>query len=91
MRWSLNHLLSIATYMRDGIGLQPEDHYWNVADPGWAYGMAYAVIGTLLLGHATTFHEAGFTVDGMMRVAHRAADHQPRRRSHGLPADDGGG
>jgi acetyl-CoA synthetase len=68
VRWTLNHLLSIATYMRDGIGLQPEDHYWNVADPGWAYGMAYAVIGPLLLGHATTFHEAGFTVDGMLRV-----------------------
>jgi acetyl-CoA synthetase len=55
VRWSLNHLLSIATYMRDGIGLQPEDRYWNVADPGWAYGMAYAAIGPLLLGHATTF------------------------------------
>jgi acetyl-CoA synthetase len=30
--------------------------------------MAYAVIGPLLLGHATTFHEAGFAVDGMLRV-----------------------
>jgi acetyl-CoA synthetase len=68
VRWSLNHLLSIATYMHDGIGLQPEDRYWNVADPGWAYGMAYAVVGPLLLGHATTFHEAGFTVDGMIGV-----------------------
>jgi len=68
VRWSLNHLLPIATYMRDAIGLRPEDRYWNVADPGWAYGMAYAIIGPLLLGHATTFHEAGFTVDGMMRA-----------------------
>jgi acetyl-CoA synthetase len=68
VRWPLNQLLTIGTYMRDAIGLRSEDRYWNVADPGWAYGMAYAVVGPLLLGHATTFHEGGFTVDGAIRV-----------------------
>jgi acetyl-CoA synthetase len=71
--WPLNALLNFGAYMRDAIGLRPEDRYWNVADPGWAYGMAFAVIGPLLLGHATTFHEGGFSVDGAIRVL-RARD-----------------
>jgi acetyl-CoA synthetase len=55
VRWPLRMLLNIAIYMRDAIGSQTEDRYWNVADPGWAYGMAFAAVGPLHLGHATTF------------------------------------
>jgi len=43
----LKALLSIMAYMRYGIGLREDDSYWNVADPGWAYGMAFGVIGPL--------------------------------------------
>lgn len=68
VRWPLNLLLTTAIYMRDAMDLQPDDNYWNVADPGWAYGMIYAVVGPLLLGHATTFYEGGFTFDGAMRI-----------------------
>ena len=50
------------------IDLQPHDCYWNVADPGWAYGMLYAVIGPLLLGHATTFYVGGFTVESTLHI-----------------------
>ena len=53
-------LLSMFVYMKYGIGLEPEDVYWNVADPGWAYGLFYSVIGPLLLGHTTYINEAGF-------------------------------
>jgi acetyl-CoA synthetase len=49
--------------MLDAIELRPDDNYWNVADPGWAYGMLYAVVGPLMLGHTTTFNEGAFTVD----------------------------
>lgn len=56
-------LPSIVAYMRNGIGLRDEDAYWNVADPGWAYGLYYAVVGPLLLGHAITFYEGPFTVE----------------------------
>lgn len=66
--WPLTSLLNIGAYMRDGLGLRPADRFWNVADPGWAYGMAFAVAGPLLLGQATTFHEAGFSLEGAMRV-----------------------
>jgi len=61
-------LLPTAVYMRYGIDLLPEDRYWNVADPGWGYGMLYALVGPLLLGHATTFFEGGFTVESAVRV-----------------------
>jgi acetyl-CoA synthetase len=54
--------------MRDGLDLQPSDRFWNVADPGWAYGMLYTVVGPLLLGHSTTMCEGPFTVDAAVRV-----------------------
>ena len=49
-------------YVRDAVGLRDDDTFWNVADPGWAYGLYYAVTGPLALGHATMFHDAPFTV-----------------------------
>ncbi|MBV8963745.1 MAG: AMP-binding protein, partial [Hyphomicrobiales bacterium] len=48
--------------------LESKDHFWNVADPGWAYGMAFSVIGPLQLGLATTFFEGGFTVEAALRL-----------------------
>jgi acetyl-CoA synthetase len=59
----LEALLSFAAYMKYGINLRPDDQYWNIADPGWAYGLFYAVIGPLLLGHSTTLYQGPFTVD----------------------------
>ena len=54
--------------MLDAIDLRPDDNYCNVADPGWAYGMLYAVVGPLMLGHTTTFHEGAFTVESTVRI-----------------------
>ena len=56
-------LLSFRAYMQYGIGLRDDDVYWNVADPGWAYGLYYSVVGPLLLGHATTFYDGPFTAE----------------------------
>ena len=55
-------IMSMAHYVRDAVGLRDDDTFWNVADPGWAYGLYYAVTGPLALGHATMFHDAPFTV-----------------------------
>ena len=68
VRYPLRFLLAVAVYMLDGLDLRAEDRFWNVADPGWAYGMLYAVIGPLLLGHATTFYDGPFTVEAAVRV-----------------------
>ncbi|MGU7785283.1 acyl-CoA synthetase [Burkholderia sp. PU8-34] len=67
----LHALLAFGAYMRDAVDLRPEDRFWNIADPGWAYGLYYAITGPLLLGHATTLYESSFTVDGTYDVIAR--------------------
>jgi acetyl-CoA synthetase len=61
-------LLSFLAYMHYGIGLREDDTYWNIADPGWAYGLYCGVVAPLLLGHAITFYEGPFTVESTYRM-----------------------
>lgn len=67
----LRALLSFAAYMRDAVDLRAGDVFWNIADPGWAYGLYYGITGPLLLGQATIFVEAGFTAAGAYDVIRR--------------------
>ncbi|MDN7431020.1 acyl-CoA synthetase [Burkholderia sp. AU45388] len=64
-------LLAFGAYMREAVDLRAGDRFWNIADPGWAYGLYYAITGPLLLGHATTLYEGGFTVDSTYDVIER--------------------
>jgi acetyl-CoA synthetase len=64
----LKALMTYRVYMETAIDLRPGDRFWNIADPGWAYGLYYAVTGPLLLGHATTFYEGPFTVESTYRI-----------------------
>ncbi|QEZ44950.1 AMP-binding protein [Cupriavidus oxalaticus] len=64
----LKAIAAFAGYMRDAVDLRDEDAFWNLADPGWAYGLYYAVTGPLSLGHATTFYDGPFTVESTCRV-----------------------
>lgn len=66
-------LMAIHMYMRYAVGLQPGDNYWNIADPGWAYGLYFGAIGPLLLGQATTFYDGPFTVDSTYRMIEKYA------------------
>jgi acetyl-CoA synthetase len=68
VRYPLMLLLPVALYMLDAIDLRAADRFWNVADPGWAYGMLYALLGPLLRGHATTFYQGPFTVDSTVKI-----------------------
>jgi acetyl-CoA synthetase len=68
VRYPLSLLLPVSAYMTEAVDLNPQDAYWNVADPGWAYGILYAVVGPLLLGHTTTFYEGAFTVESTVRI-----------------------
>ncbi|TRC77444.1 AMP-binding protein [Mesorhizobium sp. WSM4307] len=67
----LSALLAFGAYMRDAIGLRPDDVFWNIADPGWAYGLYYAITGPLLLGIATTFNEGAFNARNTYDVIER--------------------
>jgi acetyl-CoA synthetase len=60
----LRALLGFMVYMRDSVGLRSDDVFWNMADPGWAYGLYYGVAGPLLLGQTTLLCEAPFSVEG---------------------------
>ncbi|WP_192980941.1 acyl-CoA synthetase [Pseudomonas sp. EggHat1] len=64
----LKAIVAFVSYMREAVNLRPEDRFWNLADPGWAYGLYYAVTGPLAMGHATTFYEGAFSVESTCRV-----------------------
>lgn len=64
----LKALLSFYVYTRYAVDLRPEDAFWNIADPGWAYGLYYCVTGPLMMGHAITFYEGSFTVESTYRI-----------------------
>jgi len=61
-------LLSFIAYMKYAVDLRPEDKFWNMADPGWAYGLYYAVVGAPLVGNATHFYEGAFSVESTYRM-----------------------
>lgn len=64
----LSAILAFKSYMRDSIDLREDDRFWNLADPGWAYGLYYAVTGPLACGRATLFHDGPFTVQSTSRI-----------------------
>ncbi|MBC7105271.1 MAG: AMP-binding protein [Firmicutes bacterium] len=61
-------LASFEAYMRFGLDLREEDMYWNLADPGWAYGLYYNLMGPLLIGKATLFYNAPFSPAGTYKI-----------------------
>ncbi|MGO4832547.1 AMP-binding protein, partial [Rhizobiaceae sp. 2RAB30] len=67
----LRALMAFGAYMREAIGLRGEDIFWNIADPGWAYGLYYAITGPLQLGIATTLYEGGFTAESTYDLIER--------------------
>jgi acetyl-CoA synthetase len=64
----LKALAAFRVYMTLAVDLRPEDRFWNIADPGWAYGLYYAVLGPLLLGATTTFYDGPFTAESTYRL-----------------------
>jgi acetyl-CoA synthetase len=51
-------------YLEYGLDVRADDTYWNMADPGWAYGLYYAVIAPLVAGRRSLLLESTFSVDG---------------------------
>jgi acetyl-CoA synthetase len=43
-------LAHMVSYLEYGFELGPADVYWNAADPGWAYGLFYAIVAPLAMG-----------------------------------------
>ena len=64
----LKALRAFLLYMTYGLDLRADDRFWNIADPGWAYGLYYSAIGPLLLGSTATFQEAPFSVEATCQI-----------------------
>jgi acetyl-CoA synthetase len=64
----LKAIVSFAAYMREAVGLRDEDKFWNIADPGWAYGLYYAITGPLALGHAILLYDGPFSAESTVKI-----------------------
>ncbi|MDT3720416.1 AMP-binding protein [Pseudomonas oryzihabitans] len=64
----LKAIAAFMGYMTEAVDLRPSDAFWNLADPGWAYGLYYAVIGPLALGHPTLFYDGPFSAESTCRL-----------------------
>ncbi|WP_312866247.1 AMP-binding protein [Streptomyces boluensis] len=61
-------LASFQAYLEYGLDVRPDDVFWNAADPGWAYGLYYAVLGPLAAGTRSLLLHAGFSAGLTWRV-----------------------
>lgn len=57
----VNALTSFCCYMHYGLDVSTDDVFWNAADPGWAYGLYYGVLGPLAMGRRNLLLQAGFS------------------------------
>ena len=64
----LRAILAFKGYMTHAVDLRDEDSFWNLADPGWAYGLYYGITGPLSLGHSIIMDERAFNVDQAIEV-----------------------
>jgi len=64
----LKAMVAFQSYTRDAVDLRPEDSFWNLADPGWAYGIYYGITGPLSMGHPITLYDGSFTVESTCRI-----------------------
>ncbi|GDY59167.1 hypothetical protein SVIO_097900 [Streptomyces violaceusniger] len=62
---------SFAMYQQFGLDHQPTDVFWNAADPGWAYGLYYAIIGPLALGQRGLLLNGLFSAESTWEVLSR--------------------
>lgn len=67
----LRAIAAFLTYARYGLNIRDDDVFWNAADPGWAYGLYYAVIAPLASGVRSLLLEGGFAADTTFEVLRR--------------------
>lgn len=64
----LKAIVAFKEYMRHAVDLRDEDSFWNLADPGWAYGLYYGIAAPLALGHSIIMDERAFSVDNAVEI-----------------------
>ncbi|GAA4283428.1 acyl-CoA synthetase [Brevibacterium daeguense] len=64
----LRALAGFHCYLHYGLDVTADDVFWNAADPGWAYGLYYAVVAPLAAGRTSIFYRGGFTAESTVKV-----------------------
>lgn len=64
-------LASFHSYLHYALDVTEDDVFWNAADPGWAYGLFYALTGPLLTGRTALMVTAGFEPVQTMEIIRR--------------------
>jgi len=67
----LRGLAGMHAYQELGLYHTDDDVFWNAADPGWAYGLYYAVVGPLATGRRSLLLRAGFSPELTWNVLSR--------------------
>ncbi len=57
----LKAIASLRIYQEYGLDHAEDDVFWDAADPGWAYGLYYAIIGPMAAGRRSLMLHAGFS------------------------------
>lgn len=64
----LRALVPFHAYVHYSLDVRVDDVFWNAADPGWAYGLYYGLVGPLVAGRASLLFRGGFTPESMVQV-----------------------
>lgn len=56
----LRAVASFVGYLEFGLDVRDSDVFWNMADPGWAYGLYFALLGPMAAGQRSLLLTAGF-------------------------------
>ncbi|WP_132992950.1 AMP-binding protein [Gordonia zhaorongruii] len=64
----LRALASFQAYQHYSLDVAQDDVFWNAADPGWAYGLYYALMTPLAAGRTSLLFNGGFTPDSTVAV-----------------------
>jgi acetyl-CoA synthetase len=64
-------LAAFRAYAEFGLDLRPDDVHWCAADPGWAYGLYYGVLASLLTGTISVLFEGSFSPETTFAVLAR--------------------
>ena len=55
-------------YQEFGLDVRQEDVFWNAADPGWAYGLYFAILAPMASGIRSILLQGGFSADRTWQV-----------------------
>jgi acetyl-CoA synthetase len=66
-------IASMHGYLVDALDVQDSDVFWNAADPGWAYGLFFALVAPMAMGRPSLLLHAGFSAQRTWQILEQYA------------------